>query len=94
MESVTESGSFSLFGGESLDRFQVEVEIQMKIVQIFTVDKEHEHVEALSTKVKTHLDPVHFSVLEKLCASKGSHQTSFFVRSWFFLVQFILDPLF
>ena len=94
MEGITESRSFSFLGGEGLDGFQVEVEIQMKIVQVFTMNEEHQHVETLSAKIETDLHPVHLGVLEKFSASKSFHKTSLFVGCWFFLVKLVLYPLF
>jgi hypothetical protein len=65
MESVSESGSLSLLGREGLDRFQVHVVIQMKVVQVLSVNKEVEHVVTLSTDLETGFDPVEIGLLEE-----------------------------
>ena len=72
VEGVSESGSLSLFGRESLDRLQVHVVIQMKVVQVLSVDQEVEHVVTLSTNLKTGFDPIEIGLLEEL----GVLQTS------------------
>jgi hypothetical protein len=66
VEGVSESGSLSLLGSESLDRLQVHVVIQMKVVQVLSVDKEIEHIVTLSTDLKTSFDPVEIGLLEEL----------------------------
>jgi hypothetical protein len=66
MESISESGSLSLLGREGLDRLQVHVVIQVKVVQVLSVDKEIEHVVTLSTDLKTGFDPVEIGLLEEL----------------------------
>ena len=52
MEGVTESTFLSLLGGECLDRFQVEVVVQVKIVEVLSVDQEVQHVVPLSTNLQ------------------------------------------
>jgi hypothetical protein len=49
MEGVSETGSLSLFGRERLDGLQVHVVIEMKVVEILSVDQEVKHVVSLST---------------------------------------------
>jgi hypothetical protein len=66
MEGVSESRSLSLLGRESLDGLQVHVVIQVKVVQVLSVDKEIEHVVTLSTDLKTGFDPVEIGLLEEL----------------------------
>ncbi len=58
MESVSETRLLSLFRGKGLHRFQVEVVIQMKIVEILSVDQQVEHVVTLSAYLKAGLHPV------------------------------------
>ena len=76
VEGVSESGSLSLFGRESLDRLQVHVVIQMKVVQVLSVDQEVEHVVTLSTDLKTCFDPVEIGLLEELGVLQTSEQVS------------------
>lgn len=58
MESVTKTTLLSLFGGQRLDRLQVEVVVQMEIVEVLTMNEQVEHVIALSTYLQAHLHPV------------------------------------
>ena len=52
MEGVTESTLFSLLGGEGLHRLQVKVVVQVKIVQVLSVDQEVQHVVPLSANLQ------------------------------------------
>jgi hypothetical protein len=45
--------------------FQVEVVIQMKIVEVLTMDQQIEHVVALAQHLQTRLDPVQRCCLEE-----------------------------
>ena len=65
MESVAKSGFFTLFGRQSLDRFQVEIVIQMQVVEIFAVNQQIQHVVTLSTDLKSDLDPIQGRGLEE-----------------------------
>jgi len=65
VEGVSESRSLSLLGRKSLDGFQVHVVIQMKVVQVLSVNKEIEHVVTLSTDLETGFDPVEIGLLEE-----------------------------
>lgn len=94
MKSISKSWPFSFLCCESLHRLQVEVIVQMEVVQIFTVDQQHQHVEPLTAQIKSHFYPVHFSELEEFCTSKCSHQASLLLRLWLLFMQFIFDPRF
>ena len=50
MEGISEARLLSLFGGESLDWLQIEVEIQMQVVQVLTVNQQVQHVVTLGFK--------------------------------------------
>ena len=76
MEGVSESRSLSLLGRECLDGLQVHVVIQMKVVQVLSVDQEVEHVVTLSTDLKTCFDPVEIGLLEELGVLQTSEQVS------------------
>lgn len=65
MEGVSESGSLSLFGRERLDGLQVHVVIQVKVVEILSVNQEIEHVVTLSADLETSFDPVEIGLLEE-----------------------------
>jgi hypothetical protein len=48
MERISKSALLTLLCGQSFDRFQVEIVIQMEIVQILSVNKKIQHVVTLS----------------------------------------------
>ena len=52
MEGITESRFLSLFGCQCLDRLQIKVVVQMKIVEIFPVNQQVQHVIALGKKFR------------------------------------------
>lgn len=60
--------------GQRLDRLQVEVVVQMQVVEILTMDKQIEHVVALSTNLQTHFHPVQLGGLEELGGFEGAEQ--------------------
>ena len=49
---------FPFFGGECLDGLEVEVVVQVKVVEVLTMDEEIEHVITLTTHLKPRLHPV------------------------------------
>ena len=49
MEGVAETRLFTLFCGQCFDWFQVEIVVQVEIVEVFTVNKQIQHVVALAT---------------------------------------------
>ena len=49
MECVSESRLLSLLCGKSLDRFQIHIVVKMKIIEVFPVNKQVEHIETLAT---------------------------------------------
>lgn len=76
MKGVSESRLFSLLGSERLDRFQVQVVIEVQVVQVLSVDKEVEHVVALSTDLKTCFYPVERCCLEEFGVLERSEKVS------------------
>ena len=66
MESISETRFLTFFCGQGLDRFQVEVVVEMQVVQILAVDQQVEHVIALTTNLKSDLNPIQTCRLEKL----------------------------
>ena len=44
-----------------LDRFEVEVVVEVEVVEVFAVEEQVEHVVALLTHLQTHLHPVHLT---------------------------------
>lgn len=66
MEGITKARLLSLLGGESLDRLQVEVVIQVQIVEVLAVDEEVQHVVTLTTHLQPRLYPVQLCGLKEL----------------------------
>lgn len=60
--------------GQRLDRLQVEVVVEMQVVEVLTVDKQIEHVVALSANLQPHLHPVQLCGLEELGGLEGAEQ--------------------
>lgn len=61
-------------GGEGLDRFKIEVVIQMQIVEVFTVNEKVEHVIALAANLQPHLHPVQLRGLKEFGGFEGAEQ--------------------
>lgn len=61
-------------GGEGLDRFKVEVIIQVQIVEVFPVNEKVEHVVALAAHLQPHLHPVQLRGLEEFGGFEGAKQ--------------------
>jgi hypothetical protein len=82
MERVSEAGLLALLGRKGLDRLQVEIVIQMKVVEILAVNQEVEHVVTLTADLQDGLDPVQIRDLEELervehvtlSARRGEHE--------------------
>lgn len=60
--------------GQRLDRFQVEVVVKMQVVEVLAVDKQIEHVVALSANLQTHFHPVQLGGLKELGGLEGAEQ--------------------
>lgn len=60
--------------GQCLDWLQVEVVVEMQVVQIFTMDKQVEHVVTLSANLQAHLHPVQLGGLKELGGLEGAEQ--------------------
>jgi len=52
--------------GQRLDRLQVEVEVQMKIVEVLAMYEQIQHVVALAADLQTDFDPVESCRLKEL----------------------------
>ena len=76
MESISKSWLFSLLCRESFDRFQIEVVIQMKIVEVLSVNQQVQHVVTLATNLKPNLYPVKSGSLKELGGFERSEQIS------------------
>ena len=66
MERVTEARLLTLLRGESLDRLEVKVIVEVKVVEVLAVDEQVEHVVALPADLQPDLDPVQLGRLEEL----------------------------
>lgn len=53
---------------ERLNRFKVEVVIQVQIVEVLTVNEKVEHVVALAANLQPHLHPIQLGRLKNLVA--------------------------
>jgi hypothetical protein len=76
MESVSEARLLSLLGGQRLDGFQVEVVIQVKVIQILTMNQKIQHIVTLSANLQTSFNPVKFSGLEEFSSFQLSEKVS------------------
>jgi len=61
----------------------------MQVVEVFSVNQKHQHVEPLPADLESHFDPIHLGKLEKLGAAKSFEQTSFLLGDRLLLVEFI-----
>ena len=53
-------------GGECFDRFQVKVEVKMKVVEVLAMNQQVQHIVSLSTDLKSNFHPVQRRRLEEL----------------------------
>lgn len=60
--------------GEGLHGLQVEVVIQVKVVQVLSVNQQVQHIVALATHLQAYFHPVQLCRLEKLCSLEGAEQ--------------------
>jgi hypothetical protein len=82
VESVSESGLLSLLRRQRLDRLQVEVVVEVKVVQVLAVDQQVEHVVPLTADLKSDLDPVKTGGLEKLgCLERSEKDVNAYSRT-------------
>lgn len=66
MKSIPKSRLLSLLGGKSFNWFEIEVVVQMKIVEVLSVNQQVQHVVTLATNLKPHLHPVKSCRLKEL----------------------------
>lgn len=91
MESVTETRFLTLLRRQRLDRLQVEIVIQMKVVQVLTMDQQVEHVVALATHLQASLDPVQRGDLEELGLLECAEEVLLVERLWWAVVECVED---
>ena len=91
MESVSETRLLALFGGERLDRLQIEVVIKMQVRQVLPVNKQVQHVVTLSADLQTRFNPINLGLLEELGALQRPHQILLILCLWWLLVQLVQD---
>jgi hypothetical protein len=58
VKRISETGFLPFLGGQSLHGFKIEIIVQMKIVQVLTMDEQIHHVEALSTNLESAFHPI------------------------------------
>lgn len=66
--------------GQRLNRFEVEVVVQMQVVEVLTMDKQIEHVVALSAHLQPHFHPVQLRGLKELGGLERAKQVP--ERKW------------
>lgn len=69
---VSETRLLALLGRERLNRFKVQVVVEVEVVEVLAVDEEVEHVVALPADLETSLDPVNRGSLEAGGNRRGS----------------------
>ena len=94
MKSITKPRLFTLFRCQSLDRFQVEIVIQMQVVQVLPMDQEVQHVVPLTANLEADLDPIQSRGLEEFSGLERSEQVPLFLRLWRPVMQSIEDIVF
>lgn len=94
VESITKSRLFPLFGGQSFDGFEGEVVVEVEVVEVFAVDEEVEHVEALFDDLEAGFHPVDFGHLEKFCVGEGVEEGAFAEGFGDLVVELVEDPVF
>ena len=94
MEGITEPRFFPFFGSQSFDWLEIEIEVQVEIVQILTVDQQVQHIVALSTDLEASLNPVQLCQLEEFCLLKSFEKVALGRWLWTSMVQRILHPTF
>lgn len=65
--TISETRFLSFLGGQRFHRLQVEIVIQMKIVQVLTMNQQIEHIVTLATHLQTSLNPIKGSGLKEFC---------------------------
>ena len=58
MERVAEARLFTLLCRQRFDRFQIEIVVEMEIIEILAMNKQVEHVVALSKHLQAGFNPV------------------------------------
>lgn len=56
--TISEPRLFSFFSRQRFHRLQIEIVIQMKVVQIFTMNQKIQHVVALTAHLQSRFDPI------------------------------------
>lgn len=91
--TISETRLFALLCCERFHGFQVKVVIEMKIVQILTMDQEIQHVVALTAYLQTSLDPIECRRLEELRRFERSEQVSLLLRLRSTVLQRVEDVI-
>ena len=66
MEGIAETRLLTLLRGECFNRFQIEVIVQMKVIEIFSMNEQIQHVVALPANLQAYFNPIKSGRLEKL----------------------------
>ena len=92
MECVTKAGLLSFLGGQGLDWLLIEVVVQMKVIQVLSVNQQVEHVVALTDDLESSLNPIKLSELEELGLCESLEKGSLTLRLWGMMIQLIENP--
>lgn len=76
MESVSEPRLFSLLCGQCLNRFQIEIVVQVQVIQVLAMDQQIQHVVSLPAHLQTSFHPVQCCCLEKFCRFERPEQVA------------------
>lgn len=85
--TVAETRLLSLLGGESFDRLEIEVIVQMQVVEVFAVNQEVEHVVALAAHLEPSFHPIQRCRLEELGRFERPEQISITVFYNYYLFK-------
>jgi hypothetical protein len=92
VEGITKARLLSLLGSQGLDWLQIEVIVQMKVIQVLSVNQQVEHVVALTDDLKSSLNPIKLSELKELGLCKSLEKGSLTLRLGCMMVKLVQDP--
>lgn len=87
VKGISEARFLSLFGSEGLDWLQVEVVVQVKVVEILSVNQQVEHVVALAADLQPDFNPVKDGRLKELGRLKGAEQVALLQWLWWAMLE-------
>lgn len=76
VERIPKSGLLTFFCGEGFHRLQVEVVVQVKVVEVLSVNQQVQHVVTLPAHLETNFYPIQLCGLEKFGGLERAEQVS------------------